>query len=650
MSRFLLTFFLLSLQLVYAQPDATMDSLLKALAVAKEDTNKVLTLITTGQYVEYNNLEEAKFYYLQAKRLSEKLKYTMGVLKYYSNYTAVLNIQARFDSALILTKDALKIANGFGNEERIIIAQQNLSATYSYLQDYESALQYLFPSVDYFEKTKNDARLNLVYDNLGVIYRETKQYDKALEYHQKGLAIARKAGNSYDIANVLSNLGNAYTSLKKYDTALATMHESLAIAKRDNYVNIVSNVTSNIGAVLIKKGSYDSLSYYCAEGLRLSEKLGDSLSMVNNIYGLALHAFYNKNFKRSEALADTGFAMAQKRNYVEPTQLFADILSELALLKGDLKRYDYYNRLSIELSEKFFNDRMQKNVQVLDKKYETGKKETQIKELEAGKKLQELTIQQKNIFNYILIGSSLSILIIALLGFRGYRQQRQLQQKEIAELQQEKQLLATEAVLQGQEQERSRLAKDLHDGLGGMLAGIKHSFSNMKENMIMTPENLMAFQRGLDMLDTSISEFRRVAHNMMPEALQKFGLDAALKDYCTDINSSGVLKVVYQSYDADQISVNPTTSATIYRIIQELINNIIKHAAATRAVVQLNKADDKLLITVEDDGKGFDTQLLKHSGGIGWANIYSRIDYLEGKVDIHSEPNNGTSVNIEIKI
>jgi len=107
---------------------------------------------------------------------------------------------------------------------------------------------------------------------------------------------------------------------------------------------------------------------------------------------------------------------------------------------------------------------------------------------------------------------------------------------------------------------------------------------------------------------------------------------------------------VYQSYDADQISVNPTTSVTIYRIIQELINNIIKHAAATRAVVQLNKAGDKLLITVEDDGKGFDTQLLKHSNGIGWANIYSRIDYLDGKLDIHSEPNNGTSVNIEIKI
>lgn len=650
MSRFLLTFFIMSLQLVYAQSDATKDSLLKVLSVAKEDTNKVLTLITTGQYVEYNNLEEAKFYYLQAKRLSEKLKYTMGVLKYYSNYTAVLNIQARFDSALHLTKDALKIANGFGNKERIIIAQQNLSATYSYLQDYESALQYLLPSVDYFEKTRNDARLNLVYDNLGVIYRETKQYDKALEYHQKGLAIARKAGNSYDIANVLSNLGNAYTSLKRYDTALAIMQESLAIAKRDNYVNIISNVTSNIGGVLIKKGSYDSLSYYCAEGLRLSEKLGDSLTMVNNIYGLALHAFYNKNFKRSESLADIGFAMAQQRNYVEPTQLFADHLSELALLKGDLKRYDYYNRLSIELSEKFFNDRMQKNVQVLDKKYETGKKETQIKELEAAKKLQDLTIQQKNIFNYILIGSILSLLIIALLGFRGYRQQRQLQQKEIAELQQEKQLLATKAVLQGQEQERSRLAKDLHDGLGGMLAGIKHSFSNMKENMIMTPENLMAFQRGLDMLDTSISEFRRVAHNMMPESLQKFGLNAALKDYCTDINSSGILKVVYQSYDAEQISVNPTTSVTIYRIIQELINNIIKHAAATRAVVQVNKADDKLLITVEDDGKGFDTRLLKHSTGIGWANIYSRIDYLDGKVDIHSEPNNGTSVNIEIKI
>ncbi|MFZ1260159.1 MAG: tetratricopeptide repeat protein, partial [Chitinophagaceae bacterium] len=401
MNRLLFLFLLLPVKSLYAQTDASKDSLLKVLSLAKEDTNKVLALITTGQYVEYNNLEEAKNYYLQARRLSEKMNYTLGILKYYSNYTAVLNIQAKFDSALVLTKDALQLANRFGNEERIIIAQQNLSATYSYLQDYESALQYLLPSVAYFEKTKNDARLSLIYDNLGVIYRETKQYDKALEFHQKALAIARKSGNSYDIANVLSNLGNAYSSSKRYDSALVIMQDGLGIARKENYDNIESNIISNIGAVLIKQGRYDSLTYYCTLGLRLAEKLGDSLAMVNNIYGLALYSFFTSDFTKSGELAKTGFRMAQQRNYVEPSQLFADILSELSLVKGDLRNYDYYNRLSIELSEQFFNDRMQRNVQLLDKKYDTEKKEKLLV-------IQQATILRKNTLNYILIGSAVT--------------------------------------------------------------------------------------------------------------------------------------------------------------------------------------------------------------------------------------------------
>ena len=116
----------------------------------------------------------------------------------------------------------------------------------------------------------------------------------------------------------------------------------------------------------------------------------------------------------------------------------------------------------------------------------------------------------------------------------------------------EKKLTATEAVLKGEEQERTRLAKDLHDGLGGMMSGIKYSLQTMKKNLIMTPENQQAFERSMDMLDSSINEMRRVAHNMMPEALVKFGLDTALNDFCDDVNQSGALQVSYQSIGMDK--------------------------------------------------------------------------------------------------
>ena len=163
----------------------------------------------------------------------------------------------------------------------------------------------------------------------------------------------------------------------------------------------------------------------------------------------------------------------------------------------------------------------------------------------------------------------------------------------------------------------------------------------------MTPENQQAFERSMDMLDGSIKEMRRVAHNMMPEALVKFGLDTALNDFCNDINQSGAIQVNYQSFDLADASIDQTTSITIYRIIQELINNSIRHAAAKKVVVQVTKTSDQLAVTVEDDGKGFDTTILNQAKGIGWTNIQHRVDFLQGKLDINSQIGKGTSVYIE---
>jgi len=250
----------------------------------------------------------------------------------------------------------------------------------------------------------------------------------------------------------------------------------------------------------------------------------------------------------------------------------------------------------------------------------------------------------------VLIGSASAFLIISLLTYRTYAQKQKLQQQRINELETLQQLTATEAVLKGEEQERTRLAKDLHDGLGGMLSGIKYSFNTMKGNLIMTPENSQAFERSMDMLDSSIKEMRRVAHNMMPEALVKFGLDTALKDFCNDVNQSGALQVSYQSLGLENVEIEQTAAITVYRIVQELINNTMKHAAAKTAIVQVTKSDGHLSVTVEDDGKGFDTAILKRAHGIGWSNIQNRVEFLKGNLDVQSSEEKGTSVFIELTI
>jgi len=628
------------------------DSLTNLLAKAKEDTGKVLLLISAGQQVEGTDPELAKQYYTTARALSKKINYPVGELKFYSNYTAALNMQGKFDSSLLLNLESVEVTKKTGNKEHIAICIQNTAATYMYLEQYEKATEYNLEAARYFEEMKDSLRLSILYSNMGVVYREIKLYEKALLYQTKALLIARQKNKETDLGYALASIGVIYTDLKKFDTALLHLQEGLTIARKLNNLYLVQACLLNLSEVYLKTGNYPLLGQYSAASLVVRQQLGDSSSIQNALYGLAVSSFHAKYFKQSKNYCEQGLQNSLQQQNKEFMQNFYELLSNLALVNNDLNEFDRFKRLADAAGEERLNASIQKNIQVLDKKFETDKKNNQILQLNKDHKI-------KSLWNYILMGAFGTLLLISLLSYRNYRHKQQLQQQRRTDLEKEKQLLAAEAMLQGQEEERSRLSKDLHDGLGGMLSGIKYSFSNMKDNLIMTPENMQGFERGLDMLDSSINELRRVAHSMMPEALMKFGLNAALKDFCTSTNNSGVLKVIYQSHDADHLDISPTASVTIYRIVQELLNNSIKHAAATQVLVQLNKEDNKLLLTVEDDGKGFDIASLQDAKvrpdgsvgrGIGWTNIKSRLDYLKGKLDIQSAPGKGTSVNIEIAV
>ncbi len=355
-------------------------------------------------------------------------------------------------------------------------------------------------------------------------------------------------------------------------------------------------------------------------------------------------------FKSAESAITKGIILAKSLGLkLELKDLYLRA-AELYEATGKLKQSVTYRKEFELLSDSILNEKNNTAINLIEIKFETEKKENKIQSLEKEKEIRDLILRQKNFQNSVLFVSALALVALLFLLYRFNKQKQLLQQNRINELEKEKQLTAASAILQGQEEERSRLARDLHDSLGGLLSGIKHSFSDMKETIIMTPENMLRFEKGLALLDTSINEFRRVAHNMMPESLQKFGLDAAIRDFCAGLNNKSGLQVIYQSYEMDQLTIPNTTSITIYRVIQELLNNILKHAEATEVVVQASKESQKLLITVEDNGKGFDTSILQESEGIGWANIRNRLDFIKGKVDIQSAFQKGTAVNIEINL
>ncbi len=213
-------------------------------------------------------------------------------------------------------------------------------------------------------------------------------------------------------------------------------------------------------------------------------------------------------------------------------------------------------------------------------------------------------------------------------------------QKLIVALQENQKLLETE---------RGRFARDLHDGLGGLLSSVKFSFSNMKESIILTAQQGLSFEQSLNKLDSGIAELRRIAHNMMPENLQQFGLNTALKDFCITIQQGTGCNIHYECFGMKTYSFNSQTDIAVYRIAQELVNNALKHAAAGQIIVQLQINKASITLTVEDNGKGFDKSILKNEKGSGWKSIESRINLLKGTLHIDSTTQ-GTLINIEIPI
>ena len=301
--------------------------------------------------------------------------------------------------------------------------------------------------------------------------------------------------------------------------------------------------------------------------------------------------------------------------------------------------YDFRLKYN-HLDDSVLNEKNFKEIAGIQHQYEQSKKENKILQLNA-------VNNKKSLLNKILIAGAVILLITGILLYRNFRGRRKLQQAKITELEKDKQLLAIDAMLKGQEEERSRIAKDLHDGLGGMLSGTKLSFMNMKEVLVLSPENAALFDKSLSMLDNTIGDLRKVAHNLMPEALVKYGLYDAILDFCDTAAAASSVKVDYQQMGT-QRKLSNTAEVFTYRIIQELVNNALKHAGAKQIIVQLTTGPSKINITVEDDGKGYDTKTAAAKKGAGLDNIHYRVQYFNGTIDTITSPGNGTSVNIEL--
>lgn len=634
--------FLLSACIAKAQKDKS-DSLLTLLKSAKNDTSKVILLLQIADTYEANNQDSSIYYLEESKQLSLLIKYKPGLYHYYAQSLIVSFTKGDYNLAMKQSNTALALAGELKDSNFIINTLANTGIIYQYTGQFDKQLEYALRALEISEKRKQKEKLSGMYHNIANAYYNLTQFRKSINYCLLSLELNKQTGSNPYANRVNASLGQSYAMLKNSDSALYYYNSGIteSIKLNDKYAEAA--IYGYMANTYADRNDFKEMLKASEKSLLLARELQSRQMLASSLYNVAYASYFNGDNIAAKENINEALDIASKDSLKDELKNIYTVLSYIAAKDGDYKTSLWAKQKNDSIQQALLNEQVIKTTTGLEKKYETEKKDTQII-------LQQAQLQKRSILNYILTGSAATMLIISLLFYRNYQQKQKLQQQRINELETQQQLTATEAVLKGEEQERTRLAKDLHDGLGGMLSGIKYSFSTMKGNLIMTPENNKAFERSMDMLDSSIKEMRRVAHNMMPEVLVKFGLDAALKDFCNDINKSGALQVSYQSIGLENIAIDQTTAITIYRIVQELINNTMKHAAAKAAIVQLTKTDGHLSVTVEDDGKGFDTSLLKQSKGIGWSNIQNRVEFLKATFDVQSSKEKGTSVYIELAV
>lgn len=557
-----------------------------------------------------------------------------------------------YPEALINGKQALGYAIKSGNQSKVAFCH-NLFGTLSIIQgDYVSASCEFFKALDglkNIDKTNVEAVID-IYVNLGNVSHLIGQKEKTLYYLNKAEALARSGIVAPDrtilyLCDAIINKGNYYYENKMFDSAVRYYKEVLDSArklgpgKENARVYFQANSDINMGAIYQQKGDLEKSISYCREAILFS-KNRNSMVFADASYGLGNDLRLLKRYKEAEAVLlselkgnASGHAKSQAVwGYLYLSEVYKDS-------KQYKKALDCMDTI-VAIKDTLVTIEKAKAISQIESKYNMAEKDAQITKNDLLIAQQKNKITQKNIW----IGSiSAGVLLLFALAIGLDRNNRHKQKEEVRALKQANTISILKGVVQGEENERIRLARDLHDGIGGMLSATKMRFMALRhDNADLTgsPKYLEA----MGLLDIMGDEIRKTSHNLMPEVLLKQNLAEALRTYCNNIQAGSDLQIDFQSFgNFDYLSND--FKLNIYRIVQELLKNTLQHAKATYAVVQLMMLEAYLTVSVEDNGTGFDEN--KTKDGIGLHNLKTRVLSHEGHYTLKSEPGKGTTVYIE---
>jgi len=583
------------------------------------------------------------------------------------------------DSAMAVANRSLQLArdNNYGNGEGsalLCLAFANMAKA-----RYEISKDYVEKAKAIAQKNKNDSLLAYSELATGAYNYNTSNYDKAIEAGLKAIKIfeAKKMPTGvtktkvmlsqvYQIkddlphaekllqetldhfadinepkvkVNILHTLANIYGMQEKYAEALKIDKEGIELCSAPDMRLFQSQFYDNMANCYMYSQHYPDAKEYFLKSLMIDSSFDNKKQMSDTYLNLGNLALMQKNYPEAKANLLHAVSLATTSGYKQGKYQALTFLSEVYKQSNDPNAAMEALKNAYNVKDSIINERSENKIAELETVYQAEKRDAQLK-------LQKAEITKKN---YLLYGAVAAFILLVLSGISFYRRRQAQNKLQLQAEVMKQQDLSTKAVIVAEEKERKRIAADLHDGVGQMMSAAKMNLSAFENDIPFTNDDQkQSFEKIISLVDESCKEIRAVSHQMMPNALLKSGLASAIKEFIDKIDTR-VLKVNLHSEGLNE-RLDANVETVLYRVIQECVNNVIKHSGAGSLDISLIKDADGIAATIEDNGKGFNTKDKEKFEGIGLKNILSRIGFLKGTVDFDSLPGKGTLVAIHVPL
>ncbi|MEM6893126.1 MAG: sensor histidine kinase [Bacteroidota bacterium] len=619
----------LSVPTIYAQ-ESTYKSLMESLDTESSPSDDLLISVLEETIVT-KSLNARDSLPMILDKVNPFLKDSNKRMQFLYNVinSRVVAMQGNFDLVFAVYEDHEQ-DKSIGKTDDLMFLYTTMGACDARRGNLVEALRWYQKVLELCESKTDKSCLAMGYTSVATIHFALENYDKVKDYSIKSYNIADSTGNTLVKTRASTNTAVAFLELKEYEEAEKWFLKNLSIKDQDT-LSIYTNY-NNMGVLYEELKEYDKAISYLEKALNISKRWRNEQGQARAYINLAR----NHNRKGSNRKAEELYAIG-----IEKTKAFGTLnnLSDAYLslsqfyesTENPTDALEYFKKYH-DVNDSIASENQKKAVQQLEIKYETQQKENELLKLSKQKQEDELVIARQNRRVRQLSFGLGAIAIFGVLGFVLFRQR--LQNKKQQEL-----ILA---ISETQSEERKRIAQDLHDSIGGSLALTKSKFEVAKKNLKTSSTEM---DSALETLEQTTQQVRQISHNLMPGELVRFGLVAAINTLLENLNEEEINAQFHSNQGEERLE--PLKEIQLYRIVQEALQNVLKHARANNLFIQLNKHQEHLTLMIEDDGKGI---IQDSEEGMGLKNIKQRVQLLKGIFTIDSAPERGTILNIQIPV